>query len=248
MKYIIIAFLFITCTNISSFHKVPPLSHEPLDTIQSSPASIVATPFLFESAFIKGTTQKQDNSNVPLYGITIGKIKIESGHIIACDPMHIDEYGNPFRQVFPTGEYPVQLSIAKRNDKETVAFARINFSDEPVVKWEFALLEGQSKIPLGDEKKHGYSVDAGVGIFIDEQANKALDFKTMVYNMDGAVYKEMDKHYRNHWRYTIYKFGNHNLAAFSTGEGDGYYATYIGIDAKGETCRLLTDFGLFDWR
>jgi hypothetical protein len=66
--------------------------------------------------------------------------------------------------------------------------------------------------------------------------------------MDGAVYKEMDKHYRNHWRYTIYKFGNHNLAAFSTGEGDGYYATYIGIDAKGETCRLLTDFGLFDWR
>ena len=62
--------------------------------------------------------------------------------------MHIDEYGKPFTQVFPTGEFPVQLSVAKLNDAETIAFARISFSEEPVVKWKFALLEGQLPIPL----------------------------------------------------------------------------------------------------
>ena len=247
MKYIIIAFLFISCNNITGFNNAPPISAEPLDTIQPAIIGIVPTPILFENAFLKGTRQMRDNSNATLYGITIGKLKVASGRIIACDPMHIDEYGKPFTQIFPLGEYPVQLSIAKFDDKETIAFARINFSDEAVVKWEFALLQGQDQIPLAREKMHGYSVDAGVGVFIDEESKQALDFKTTVYDTDGLVYQEMDKHYRKDWRYAMYSFGNHNLAAFSSGEGDGYYATYIGFDASGTPCRLLTDFGLFDW-
>ncbi len=66
--------------------------------------------------------------------------------------------------------------------------------------------------------------------------------------MDTELYKEMDKHYHKNWRYTMYNFGQHNLAAFTTGFGDGRYATYIGFDANGKPCRLLSDFGLFDWR
>jgi hypothetical protein len=46
----------------------------------------------------------------------------------------------------------------------------------------------------------------------------------------------------------MYNFGKHNLAVFTTGLGDGCYNTYIGFDAKGQPCRLLTDFAIFDWR
>ena len=226
----------------------PEISREPLDTIQSSTNEIVAVPVLFETAFIKEAKQPANVSKMSLYGVTIGTLNIVSGRIIACDPMHIDEYGKPFTQLFPTGEFPVQLSIAKFDEEELIAFARIKFSDSPVVKWRFALLEGQSHLPLGKEKRHGYSVDASVGIFIDNEAYQALDYKSSVYDSDGTVYKEMDKHYRNDWRFAIYQFGNHNLAAFTTGEGDGYYSTYVGYDAHGNPCRLLTDFTVVDWK
>ena len=247
--YILIAFSFLACKDISKNFapERPKISTEALDTIQSTPAKIVAAPALFETPFIKGTTQQGKSATINLYGITIGKIKITSSHIVACDPGHIDEYGIPFTQAFPNGEYPVQLSIANVSGEETIAFARINFSDEPVEKWEFALQKGQSPIPVGGEKMHGYSVDLGVGVFMDEEASKALD-KTHLTDSDADLYKEMNKHYHNDWKYTIYNFGTYNLAAFSSGLGDGYYATYVGFDAKGNPCRLLTDFRLFDWK
>jgi len=103
MKYIIIAFLFVACNNINRFNSIPPISTEPLDTVQSTAGGIAATPILFETAFVKGTEQKKNNSIANLYGVTIGTLKVSSGRIIACDPMHIDEYGKPFTQVFLIG-------------------------------------------------------------------------------------------------------------------------------------------------
>jgi len=251
MKYILpaIAFTFMSCSSIfeNEYKAETTFSTEVLDTVKTVPAKLSASPVLFEAAFIKGTTLEYRKTTYNVYGVSIGKLKITGGHIIACDPLHIDEYGIPFTQVFPRGEFPVQLSIAKMGTEETIAFVRINFSEEPVEKWEFALQEGQSPIPLRGKKMHGYSVDAGIGVFIDEEANKALD-KEQVMQSNGAVYKEMARHYHNDWRYAMYNFGNHNLATFTTGLGDGYYATYIGFDATGKPCRLLTDFGFFKWK
>jgi hypothetical protein len=45
----------------------------------------------------------------------------------------------------------------------------------------------------------------------------------------------------------IYSFEGYNLATFSTGYGNGCYATFIGFDKKGNICQLLTDFGLIQW-
>ena len=223
------------------------ISMEPLDTVKTRPANLDARPLLFEAAFMPGTTHKVKDSIIRLYAVTIGKLKISSGHIVACDPGHIDEYGIPFTQEFPKGEYPVQLAIAKLGYDETIAYARINFSDESVQRWEFALQKGQSPLPVGGKEMHGYSVDLGIGMFADEEASKAID-KTNLTSLDAALYKEMDKNYRNDWRFTMHSFGPYNLAAFSSGFGDGYYATYIGFDAAGKPCRLLTDFGFFHWK
>ncbi|MDB5205592.1 MAG: hypothetical protein JWR72_667 [Flavisolibacter sp.] len=247
MKYILITLIFFACKNNSGQKNYPGISTEVLDTITSAPARIVANPSLFETAFIKGTKQKVKDSNFNLYGITIGKLRVVSGHIIACDPLHIDEYGIPFTQVFPTGEFPVQLSIAELGNEEMIAFGRINFSDEPVVKWEFALQEGQQPLPVGGEEMHGYGVDAGIVVFFDKEANKALDEEKLT-NMDADLYKEMGKHNHDLWKYAMYNVAGHSMAAFTTGLGDGRYATYIGFDAKGAPCRLVTDFGLFDWK
>lgn len=252
MKYILLgftAFTLFACNTVAKKNAARKISNEVLDTIKTVPVKIVATPVLFETAFIKGTTQKGNVIPINLYGVTIGKIKIVSGHIIACDPLHSDEYGIPFTQLFPTGEFPVQLSIAQTGEEDMIAFARINFSEEPVERWELALLEGQKPIPVGDEDIHGYGIDGGIGIFVDEEAKKALDKSNLIDDeLYGPLNKEMDKHYHNTWRYSMYNFSIHNLASFTTGMGDGIYATYIGFDANGKVCRLVSDFGLFDWR
>ena len=251
MKYILFAIITFTLFSCGNFRKRDSLkiSAEPLDTVKSVPAKVVAEPVLFETAFIKGTTQKGNIVPINLYGVTIGKIKIVSGRIIACDPLHTDEYGIPYTQVFPTGEFPVQLSIAQTGEEDLIAFARINFSEEPVERWELALLEGQKPIPVGDDDIHGFGVDGGIGIFVDAEAKKALDQSKLIDDeLYGPLNQEMDKHYHNTWRYTMYSFGQHNLAAFTTGMGDGRYGTYIGLDANGKICRLVSDFGLFDWR
>jgi hypothetical protein len=246
LKYILIAITCLSCHNFSQ--KKPSFSTETLDTIKLVPIRIVSTPVLFETAFIKGTTQEGRIIPIKLYGVTIGKIKIVSGRIIACDPLHTDEYGMPYTQLFPIGEFPVQLSIAQTGEEDLIAFARINFSDEPVAKWELALLEGQKPIPVGDEDAHAFGVDGGIGIFVDEEAKKALDKSKLIDDeLYGPLNKEMDSHYHNTWRYAMYNFGQHNLAAFTTGKGDGRYSTYIGFDANGKVCRLVSDFGLFNW-
>ncbi len=218
----LIALAFVGCD--SSHRHEANISTELLDTIKTAPGGIVTTPLLFETAFLKGTTQTVKKSILHLNGINIGKIKIPSGRIIACDPLHIDEYGKPFTQLFPTGEFPVQLSIAKVDYAESIAFVRINFSDAPVAKWAFALQAGQQPIPVGGKEIHGYSVDAGIGIFMDVETSKVVN-KDKLAQMDDAMYKEMDKHYHYDWKYAIHHFGTHNMAAFTTGLGDGQYAT-----------------------
>ncbi len=259
MKYCLVSLIiivtFFSCKNFNRNASLK-VSAEKLDTIQTSPANIVTVPTLFETAFINGATAKintsdirVDDPNSKVYGVTIGKIKIVSGHIIACDPLHTDEYGIPFTQTFPKGEFPVQLSIAKLDNKEVIAFARINFSDAPVAKWELALIEGQKLLPVGIDKIEGYGIDGGIGIFIDEEAKKVFDKNKLIDDrLYGPLMKEMDRHYHNTWRFAMYTSGQHNLAAFTTGIGDGHYATYIGYDTNGKICRLLSDFGLLEWR
>jgi len=53
---------------------------------------------------------------------------------------------------------------------------------------------------------------------------------------------EMDKTYRDTWSWLNMKFGDGNLIAFSSGEGDGLYGTYAGFDSQGEVAIVVTDF------
>ncbi len=221
------------------------ISNERLDTLQAD-IKIIAEPTFFETAFTK-STKIENKSTFILYGINIGRIKLVSGKIVACDPTLMEEYGLPFTQIFPVGEFPVQLSIAKLDKEETIAFARIVFSDKPVLKWEYAFIKDQSLIPITDKDHKGYVVDAGVGSFMDAETVKKID-RSKSTHLGNELYTEMDKHYHFDWRYVVRKYADHDIAVFSTGLGDGNYTTYIGFDADGQPCRLLTDFGIFNWR
>jgi Protein of unknown function (DUF4241) len=55
---------------------------------------------------------------------------------------------------------------------------------------------------------------------------------------------EMDKTYKHTWRWLDTKLGEGNLVAFSSGYGDGVYATYAGRDSDGQISVVVMDFGV----
>ena len=99
---------------------------------------------------------------------------------------------------------------------------------------------------MGRSKIKGFSTDMGAAIYIDKDAVPALD-KSNLTSLHAGLYQQMDKHLHNGWRFTIYPFGQYNLAAFTSGFGDGHYASYIGYDLNGQPCRLVTDFAVLSW-
>jgi Protein of unknown function (DUF4241) len=55
---------------------------------------------------------------------------------------------------------------------------------------------------------------------------------------------EMRANYVDTWEWTDMRFGDGNLIAFSSGYGDGVYASYAGFHAEGEVTIILTDFSV----
>jgi hypothetical protein len=54
----------------------------------------------------------------------------------------------------------------------------------------------------------------------------------------------MDRAYVHTWSWLDMEFGEGNLVAFSSGVGDGAYATYAGFDADGTIAVVVTDFSV----
>jgi Protein of unknown function (DUF4241) len=199
-------------------------------------------PALLELAYDSTTVVQQDGEKYSFYNKEIGQLNISTGKVIAGDPVTLFN-AVALKETFSKGFFPVQLSVAKTNTYEIVAFSRIYFSDKPVSHWEFALLPGQVSHALTDSSAYCYTVDAGLGVFIDSAANKALNFLPENELNKALMFANPDIEKVGQ----VYYFDRYNVAAFTTGGGDGCYSTYIGRDADGNICRLITDFGLFRW-
>ncbi|GAB3334080.1 DUF4241 domain-containing protein [Hymenobacter humi] len=201
-----------------------------------------AFPKIFEAAYHQNTQAISHHDSISFRVDEIGKLKIESGQIIACDPIAMHD-GVAFSQKFPIGQFAVQLALARWDNDERVAFSRILFSNKAVVRWDPALEPGQNPVSMKDSTIYCYGVDGGSGIFIDKNANRTFAAKSQ----QDWEYVFLKKAELNGFKGFVHDFDQHNLATFPTGFGDGCYATYIGYDVKGEVCRLVTDFGLVNW-
>lgn len=195
-------------------------------------------PALFEAAFADSTTLLYSDTKYHCSVKEIGLLKVESGKMVACDPINLGDMP-AFTQVFPVGNFPVQLGIISEQEERQVAFARVLFSPNAVVRWQCARRPKEPDYQIGDSVMNCYGVDSGIGTFADLEASNLLD------NMDETSWSKAFMNDKLLGR--IYSFDGHNVASFTSGAGDGCYATYIGYDVNGQPCRLLTDFDLLDW-
>lgn len=189
-------------------------------------------------------------------GVVVGGIKLEhrqvgdlmlpTGKLIACDPVVFPE-AEHFEMPLPKGNFPVVLSVARLGEDQRVAFATTRFRTTTPVAWDILTVEGQDASTLKPGSYFGYPVDAGVGCFMDAKAAKELQQlmkgNPEFYEELGA---ELDKTYVSTWSWMNYKLGDgqQNIVAFSSGYGDGCYASYAGFDSDGEIPVIVTDFGV----
>jgi hypothetical protein len=191
-------------------------------------------------------TLAHDGAPAQLTAWQLADVALPSGAIVACDGAILDE--SPFERRVPPGRYPLTLLVANLNDDERVAFALLRFSTQSVVQWELAIRRGQDRNALKPDQIFGYGVDSGTGAFADAKAIDAIvdDPEAMQRFVDDTG-GEMQKSYRDtrSWSVAEGEFGS--IAAFSSGYGDGFFASYFGLDAAGAPVALVTDFGICKW-
>lgn len=181
-----------------------------------------------------------------------GKINLPTGRIIACDPLISGDMPE-FSQRFPTGNFPVL--VHKERESNCVAYVEIIFGNESVTNWKMATRDGENISELKDGEVFGYTVESGMGSFMDFETQDCLNhLEKRLFHRKGAdfmgIYEEFFHEHFFDENGAIDQFAflkpdaekEGNIFAFETGYGEGFYASYIGYDATGNPMKIVTEF------
>jgi hypothetical protein len=201
------------------------------------------------SASQNGTKLSNWLGELNIEQINAGEVLFPSGQVLACDPLTIYQL-DPFDQPIPSGRHSVQLSIAHitRNSDQRIATAFLLFTKDMPVTWKMATTSGQDVNTLGDDEYFGYGVDSGVGGFMDPKAGDLLakryaeddQFFDHIINLMRKTYVST----REWAKIVLDESTGLDFMVFSSGFGDGVYASYWGYSESGEVACLMTDFGI----
>jgi Protein of unknown function (DUF4241) len=179
-----------------------------------------------------------------------GVLHITSGRIVACDPLVQPEREPFIRSVSGRGAFPAEVLQHEGRHALAVLWLRERGSLQPAdLRWEPALLDGQSQGELGYDEFYGYPVDAGVGCFMDAECASAIAERDAresanpgyVSYYDDVLDTELGvKDMADH--YPLGEGSANNVLIFSSGWGDGSYPSFWALDAFGEPVALVTDF------
>jgi hypothetical protein len=119
-----------------------------------------------------------------------------------------------------------------------------------VARWRIATIPGQDAAKLKDDEIYGYGVDAGLGSFMDAEAPKAMERRGREAKCDNyydcVLSEELSASGEDYVLHRPLKDDDVNVAIFSSGWGDGFYASYWGEDEAGDALVLVTDFGVLE--
>ncbi len=205
------------------------------------------------SALRRTDLSEADLAARPIERRQVSQLACPTGRIVACDPLVGLGDHRPFARSVPTGRHPVRIYIDLDNDwGQRVGLAELRLSEAPVARWRIALADESIMPQMVGDTISGYGVDAGTGCFCDEAAQKALAAQEEARMNEGKnSYGEtefldaalaMDLAADHRFAFA----GDLNVALFHSGFGDGYYASYWGLDETGAPARLVTSFGVFE--
>jgi hypothetical protein len=177
---------------------------------------------------------------------------LPTGRVVACDPL---AYFNPqpFTRACPPGRYSVFLHLLPEEGR--IAYAELRLSPAAVARWEMAVVAGQDPATLVADEIFGYPVSAGLGCFMDATTVALLDqhdadLQTQLgddyisYYDDYMAEQLENDAFAGHEHCLLQPYADqpNNVAVCQSGYGDGFYATYLGLDAAGQPVKFVTEF------
>lgn len=177
----------------------------------------------------------------------LGDLQVPTGEIVASDFLVNPEFPAFARKV-PVGAYPVVLYQSQSQYRNAIAELRIK--PGVPIKWEMATIPGQEVSTLKKDEMFGYPVDAGTRSFYDKAAYKLMQKREQQEREQNPKYDNyfsdvLSNEYDQHVMHHPVPGNPVNVAVFSSGWGDGVYASYWGLDAEGEALVLITYFDVF---
>lgn len=214
-----------------------PMAEGPFDIRESEP-TLSVTGLADDALRARGITR-----------MALGDLPLPTGAVIATDPL-VQPDRAPFTRRVEPGTHPVTLYLAQGR----VALAELRFADTEPERWELALVPGQDVAALKAGEIFGYPVDAGLGCFMDPDARAAMDRREAQEQKRAGYSNYYDDVLADALKDSNLNWVMHRplpdeparVAVFSSGWGDGVYASYWGLGAGGRVLRLVTDFGVIE--
>jgi hypothetical protein len=184
----------------------------------------------FDAAFLGGTRYVDGDGEVLATRVVeVGELTLRSGTVAIGDPFtNLVPMPGP-DGALPAGGYPVDVCVVTYpNDDRRIAVARLKLAERPASHWV-----------RGSEVA---AVDAGTAAFAD-----AADIDRVLTEATGDVLeKALDATYVNTYGTALLDPGSgaRSVCAFSSGVGDGAYASWWGLDQAGAPVGLYLDFDL----
>ena len=218
-----------------------------IETFKFSTAAIELPDFSIFCSDLGGPfTSARDGTQIPITVYRLQDLNLPSGRIVATDALLGG--GEPFARPVPPGRYPLGLIVAQLGTDSRIALVVLRFTDRPAVKWNLAGVDGHDSATSKDDEKAGYGVDSGTGSLSDAGVHALI---AEVMDADGGFYDrviaEMKASYQSTRNWVHLESPNGSLAIFSSGFGDGRYASYFGLDSESNPAALVTDFKILKW-
>ena len=203
------------------------------------------TPRTWADALQAGETPSEWDGEKRIERREIGRLRLPSGRVIGADPM-VEPDLPPFDRVVEPGEYPVHLAIAHfpKGADQRIAAAWLVFGSAAIARWAPAGLDGTARCQPKPGEPAAYGVDSGTGSFLSPEAAVAMTAQPSDQFAERMT-EQMRETYVDTREWAMVELpGQLNVAIFSSGFGDGAYASYWGLDGNDKPVVLLTDFGL----
>lgn len=177
---------------------------------------------------------------------SLGSVRFPEGELVLGDPYLLEEAPTPITQRLTTDPHDAVIVTATVGpDHRRTAAALLVRSPSPITRWTMAHLPTQEPRALTDHEFFGYPVDTGTGCFAGTSAATAT---ASVMHEDAGMLRDplsrgllADESAAGATLMSPAD-GVDPVAAFSSGWGDGYYPTWIGLDRQEEVVVVLTDF------